>query len=244
VPDRDLSISCEFNGRLVSEISSSVRYKPKKEYISTAFSPSYQYCKNVVCPDANCNPQTFCSEYASPLDVLSCNSFDSDHPWLNYWNTIRFRPIHFSASRTYPSNVTLGQEFTIRVDVTNHGLFVDNYTIEVTSLNPSIISVTHGSGKIENLAANCPKIIYPQIPPIDYACSPTSASFEAKAIPLTAGSTKLRINVTSEISRITLILEEIEVKSGVKSLSEFDIFGILQIMVFAAIILIFWKKFR
>jgi hypothetical protein len=241
VPDRDISLECVFNGMFISEINSSVRYKPKKEFISTVFSPAYNYFNdsNKICPPTE-NPP--CSSYASPEDVFACRSFDSDHPWLEYLNVINFTPIHFSASKTYPSNVTLGQEFPIKIDVTNHGLFVDNYTIEVISLNPSVISVTHGNGKIENLAANCPKITYPQIPPIDYKCSPTSASFEARALPLTAGSTKLIIRVRSEISNITLVLPEIEIKSGVKSLSEFDILGILQIMIFAAIILIFWKK--
>lgn len=92
------------------------------------------------------------------------------------------------------------------------------------------------------MAASCPKITFPTIPPVNYACSPTSASFDAKLMPLIAGNAKIIVTVKSSVSGVTLRLPEIEVKSGVKSLSEFDLVGILQIMILAAIILILSKK--
>jgi hypothetical protein len=249
VPDRPLSIKCYFNGNLVEEISPNVNYTPRKEFISTVFSPAYQYYQ----PHGYSNPtgtydantKVFsCTknpcEYYSPINTFSCNSFDPEHPWLNYWNNIKFKPIYFGATYTPPSAVTLGEEFGIKIDVTNLGLLPDNYTVKVESTNPSVINVIYGEGKIENLASNCPKLIFPDVA---YDCAAVSKTFEAKLIPLTAGNAYIKINVTSSTSGITLALSWIQVTSGVKSLSEFDMFGILQIIILSTIILIFWKKF-
>lgn len=248
IPDRPLSIKCYFNGNFINEISPNVNYNPNKEYISTVFSPTYQYYQQhgfsnpTGTYDANTkifncikNP----CEYYSPTNTFSCNSFDSDHNWLNYWNNINFIPIYFRASYTPPSVVTLGEEFSIKIDVSNVGLLPDNYTVKIESTNPSVISVIKGEGKIENLASNCPKLIFPKT---NYDCLPLTQAFESKLMPLTAGNAKIIVTVTSENSGVTLRLPEIEVTSGVKSLSEFDIFGFLQIIVLAAAILILLKR--
>lgn len=241
LPDRPLSIRCYFNGNLVEEIDPNVKYSPRKEYTSTVFSPDYRFCENRVCPGdyPTCLEGDKCSSYASPTNIFFCIVFDPYHPWLNYSSEVKFKPIYFKASYTPPATVTLGEEFKIKIDVTNLGLFVDNYTIEVTSSDSSVVSVIDGYGVIENLAADCPEIKFPAT---DYNCNPVTKSFEARLIPLIARDAQITITVTSNISGIKLKLPPIPVISYRKSLSEFGWNGILQIMIVAAIVIFLLRK--
>ena len=115
------------------------------------------------------------------------------------------------------------------IHVKNKGLITDNYTIRVTSSNPSVISVTQEKTRIEGIRYG-----------------ETGDAYATLTLKLVSPAT-ITISATSEVSEvyanaISQVLN-INVQGQLISLDEFGFVGIIQIiLIFGLVVLVKFKS--
>lgn len=145
------------------------------------------------------------------------------------------KPIGFEVIMSDVS-ATVGKPVDISVTVKNLGFLTDNYTVELGStFPPQALNVIIGSSRIEN------------VPPISSASNPIGQTNLRILALFTTGPTnpiKIRIDVKSEVDSIIdplsniVLSKEINVRAGEASLSDFDNYSIIQILIISSVFLI------
>lgn len=153
---------------------------------------------------------------------ISCKFYDVINPEILSWKNETFKPVAFGLFVT-PVAITIGEPFSLPIQVKNLGLLTDNYTVEVTPLLPNV--------GVEQ------KYTYLK----DVERGETVETRVRLAVLSLQPTPRIKVNVTSSISGFH-ISKIIEFEGGVASLPEFGLIGILQIMIIAALVVVFIKK--
>jgi hypothetical protein len=165
-------------------------------------------------------------------NTVFCKIYDPLAPDTTFGYTNRsFSSIDFDVFTPSDLRAIVGEEIDLRVIVKNFGLLVDSYVVNVTSPSP-LISI-HPSTAVTTIG------------PLtgDYMLVSESGYTLAKLIPLSSiGTATLRIAVNSTTVPFIGIERWLTIKSGTASLSEFDVFGVVQIIILATLVLVFIQK--
>lgn len=188
----------------------------------------------------DCNPKPFvqapgigsCTVVSPPynyagLNNVSCFVFDTRYTASNATFNTSFYPVKFIANASL-GGLTVGTQTTLRVKVQNIGLLADNYTVNVTVPSAPYIYIRVPFSSTGYLQGD----------PYD-EIGFTSTSVVAQAA---IGNPTMVILVNS--TTFPQVGQRIEIKltTGLASLADFTIFGIIQIIIFAALILLLVKK--
>ena len=149
---------------------------------------------------------------------LSCMFYDPEHPWLLSWTNRTFKPIAFDAFVS-PVATTIGKTFNLPVQVKNLGLLTDNYTVDVVPNRPDLVWVDPSTNSITKVETN-----------------QTGVTYFRLIILTTSVPLQLSVTVTSDISGISYTLPPILIKTGMSSLPDFGLLGIIQIIVISSIV--------
>lgn len=126
--------------------------------------------------------------------------------------------------------VTVGKESQLSITVRNLGLLTDNYIVEVKALgtNPQLVEIKNGLVVLEDVKTNEAKIVNSRV------------TIKSLTSPIT-----LRVNVTSGEFPSISQSKTITIKTGFLSFSEFDFYGVVQIISISVFILALYlfKKF-
>ena len=186
------------------------------------------------------------------FNTVACKFYDPLDPTIEYlpYPTRTFRPLDYSLSVS-PVTATVNEPFIFPATVIPSGLIASTYTLNVTEISdPNVLTIDRNIGNTEELSYGqagrfFPNMVYlvsksttvqvlgnanldPVTCTVDADCSYLG---DGKCVIPESGSNRCwkRINV--------------QLKSGFASLSEFDVFGFLQIMTLASAVL-FVIKFR
>jgi len=159
------------------------------------------------------------------LNNVSCFVYYTPDPSMNATYNISFYPLAFNVSAGLGS-LTVGRPIPLRVNVQNTGLITDNYTVNMTSPS-SYISISHQLTSTGFLQGS---------PTYEYGYSVSDVT----ALASIGAQTRIDVNVCSTIKPSICQTITIKLSAGLASLPDFTIFGIIQIIVLAALIL--WSK--
>jgi len=199
---------------------------------------AYQNCKyldypagaagscTIANPNYDLTPAAAMADRASTvLNKISCKFTDPKNPVITSgWVNKEFAPIAFYLEAPSAIALTAGDEFPLELVVKNLGILTDSYSVAVRSLASNLI-VSDGQATITNIKAN-----------------ETGRMRSVLLLLSTVEAANAKVNVTSIISPQINLTKTILVQSGMKSLPEFNWFGMMQIMFLAAVILAF--KFK
>jgi hypothetical protein len=165
----------------------------------------------------------------SDLNNISCLVYDTADSTINATFNTSFYPISFNASASL-SSLTVGQQVPLKVTVQNNGLFVDNYTVNATSLQPYIFisgqkSSVQSTGTLKGNSTN-------EIGSVIFQVQPQATFGQGSAIDIWVNSTD-----NSTICSYPCPIR-IQFSAGLASLPDFTIFGIIQIFILAALVLL------
>lgn len=159
------------------------------------------------------------------LNNISCFSFYIPNSTLNSTNTISFYPLAVNANASLGS-LTVGQQVQLRVNIQNIGLIKDNYTVNITS-PASYIFISNPIASTGFLNGN---------PTNESSYTQTGVIAGASL-----GQTRIDIAVNSTVNPAIGQIIHIQLTAGLASLPDFTIFGIIQIIILAALILLLKK---
>lgn len=167
--------------------------------------------------------------YHTNANNVSCFVYLVSNPIFNETFITTFQPIALIANTSLSSlAITVGDQIQLRINVQNVGLFTDNYTVNVTTPASYIYfsNPISATGPIQG-------------DPFDQSAF-TQTSITALAAINQQTAIKISVNSTlnSKIGQIIPIVFQ----TGFASLPDFTIFGIIQIIIFAALVLFLSRK--
>lgn len=160
------------------------------------------------------------------LNTISCFVYDTNNTASNATFNISFYPIAFVANASLGS-LTVGTSAPLRVNVMNTGLRADNYTINI-SANVPYVSIDRNSsvlGPLNGLPVNQSSYVSTDLTANAYFNQPIIV--------------KIYVNSTTVPSIGQYI--QIQINAGLASLPDFTMFGIIQIIILATLVLL-WRK--
>jgi hypothetical protein len=168
------------------------------------------------------NPNYIINKNFAPNNI-SCVIYDACSPGAYTWRNETFYPIAFTVTMPSTIKTTVGRTQEIPITVKNIGLLTDNYSINVTAIQPNLVYVVHGYGTTGNLFG-------------DYY----NGINQSKTIP---AELKVLSNILSTNVNITVKSQfgvdeskEIIIMSEESSLPEFDFYGIFQIVILTMLV--------
>ncbi len=181
------------------------------------------------------------------FNSVTCKFYDPANPDLEFrpYPTRSFRTIDYSLLAS-PVTVTVGEPFNFPLSVINKGLILSGYTVSITEI-PTDTNVL----SIDRTGGNTGEIKFGE-----------AGRFSPKVIYLVDKSTVVKILANSNLDPVTCSANsqcnylgdaecvdsrcwkklEVQLKSGKSSLSEFDVFGFLQIMAISIVVLFFIRR--
>jgi len=196
--------------------------------ISKCDVPSVKNCSYTGMPNLNICSITNPPYLYDSNNLVVCRLFDPpSNRTFGYLNTT-FKPFDVDL-KVSSFSVTVGQEFTLPVTVRNSGLFTDSYQVNISQHN--LIFVPYPSQNTQSL--------------IGLPLSDTQQllfSMKVLAISETPIGMLVTANSTTNITHGKAVF--IQLKAGSASLPEFDVYGVIQIILLASIAftLLNWKK--
>lgn len=184
----------------------------------------------------SCNPQPFiqapgpgsCTvsnpnyDYAD-LNNISCFVYTVGNTVINGTYNTSFYPLALTANASLGS-LTVGQQATLTIGIQNIGLMTDNYTVNITSPF-SYISISNPLSSTGILNGN----------PVNETARITSA---ITALASFGSPSRIDIYINSTVNPAIGQEISIQLQAGLASLPDFTIFGIIQIFILAALILL------
>lgn len=240
--ERTIGVKCYFNcPQAGSSIETQCASAQSCQYLGlvgshscTISNPQYQY----TLPPGSYNNIT-CKFYDP-------NNFDDKGKPLEFvpYPSRIFRPINYSISIS-PITATLGQPFNFPISVVPLGLFSSDYSFSLSELTqPPALSIDRTSGNTEKLGYSQPGRFSPRVTYL------VAKSATVRAL-VTANADFITCNADSDCSYLGDAVcvsnkcwqkADIQLKTGKASLSEFDIFGFLQIMLLSVLVLFVLRR--
>jgi hypothetical protein len=178
------------------------------------------------------------------LNTVVCNFTDPLHPNL-FNDTVNrsIQPIAFSVGASLGS-VTVGQELAWEIDVLNKGALATNFSVNISSSSPTAIWINPSVANTSSVYWGEVAKFHPQLSfllatdlTLKVLVRPTvddRISCPCPQIPYTANSECIDNKCWYKL--------EIPIKVKIASLPEFDVFGILQIILLAMFLLLILIK--
>lgn len=195
----------------------------------------YLNCDNQT---TNCIGQQNCS-YIGPAGRKLCtvvspnyNYYQNNLAKCKFWNPSNessfmylnktFKPVDFTASTSATISASVGRPFDLQINLKNAGLFNDTYRINFTQSSP-IIYIENSLRSSETMKGSP-----------DYDTGYVKSRIIASASTGNPAGILILVNSTEkpDISKELYV----EIKAGYLSLPEYDWFGLLQIILIAAVI--------
>jgi len=164
------------------------------------------------------------NELRTVQNELRCTACNHDYPGVCNQYIETFYPLSFEVDLPNEITTVIGEEQTVGIMVTNNGLLTDSYSVGAVPLDPWVL-VKDGDQTTQPLDTNYRERVYVGI---------TLLSAEQ------LGTVMLTVNSTISNSYEVIFFDgNINVRGSYKSLPDFGLFGIFQIMIIAAILVSF-----
>ncbi|MCX6821121.1 MAG: LamG domain-containing protein [Candidatus Aenigmarchaeota archaeon] len=150
---------------------------------------------------------------------LNCTAYDTAQPSTKYENIINFYPRSLEVSVPSTMNPTLGEQENLLITIKNNGTLTDTYSVSVTPTNPNLVMVTDGSQTTESLNNNDVQQIYAKL-----------------TLLVSRQSTTVNVVVSSVSQPSIQFSVPVSVRGTDKSLPEFDAYGLVQLVLLAAVL--------
>lgn len=158
-------------------------------------------------------------------DKVVCSVNDTEIPQIGSFAALEFKHLAFDLSVLPEATFTVGKSI-LPVNLRNKGLLKDNYTLSAVSLTPTLVRVNLLEKSIENLLYN------------------QWDGITAEFLFLTGGTGNIYIRANSTTNSNIYKVATLTLRAGYATLSEFEIFGLLQIIFLAGIIFYIFTKFK
>lgn len=205
----DVNVECTLNG---AQMCTPFPYSGKSGGGSCVIeNPSY---------NMNKDPS---GELRTVKNTLACKAYDQLYSGAYSEQTKAFYPISFQVSMPNSISSTVGDETNLAITIKNNGTLSDSYKIKIVSSNPDRLLVENGDQTTSILGTNYIQQIY------------------SKLIMLTTQSASATVQVSSELSELYQKISfqgALSMKGGVVSLPDFDVFGMVQIILLSSLVLV------
>ncbi len=168
------------------------------------------------------NPNYVINKNFAPNNI-SCKVSDACSPGLYNWRNETFYPVAFTVTMPPTIKATVGRTQEVPVTVKNIGLLADNYSINVTAIQPNLVYVVHGYGLTDNLFGN-------------YYNGINQSKTMPASLKVLTNILATNVNITVKSKFGVSESKEIIIRSEDASLPEFDSYGILQIMIISLLV--------
>jgi hypothetical protein len=193
------------------------------------------------------------------INNITCKFYDPLNPSIDYipreclpfkcYINRTFWPINFSLSAAPAKiEITVGKSFILPIDVKNFGLLKSNFTVNTTALKPEIASIDNSVTATETLGYGQIGRVYPRITLL-YSDALTLKILAKSGIePVPNFDTSCSVNSDCSHYGSAECMNnrcwkrlDVQISAGNASLPEFDITGVIQILLLAALALVFIK---
>ena len=193
-------------------------------------------CKIIMSPpdieyDMDKDPE---GELRTVPNTIYCKAYDSgvyDPSNSSTYDEERrtFFPLSFEVSMPPVMSLVVGEGQNLVITIKNNGTLSDTYKIEVISNNPEILIIENGEQSTQMLGTNDIQQVY--------------VGVNALLSEITTASVEISSDTSQNPNKIEFVPDDVfTVRGGVKSLPDFGIFGIVQIMLIAAVALEWFSK--
>jgi hypothetical protein len=175
--------------------------------------------------------------YLYPLDAdnfVVCIFYNPIQPSVEYklqdgtYPEKVFKPIDFILFLSQNFTVTVGQQFSMPINVKNVGIFTDSYNINVTGIPENLVDIANETANVT-------------IGPLtgkSFGNFPETFSSIAKIfVKSTESSINIIVTANSTTDNAIYRRQFLQIRAGVSSLPDFGLLGIIQIILLAAAIL-------
>lgn len=170
----------------------------------------------IVSPSYNTTPES--GQPRTVSNQLNCTAYDTIRPNIKNSNIVNFYPRAIIINLPSAMSLTVGDKQNLLITIENNGTLSDGYTVFVTPAYPNLLNVTGGAQSTQGLDTNDVQQIYSVL------------------TLMTTGQTVNANVVVSSISQPAIqFAATVPVRGTQKSLPEFDVFGLLQIMLISAL---------
>jgi hypothetical protein len=185
-------------------------------------------CSNVAVPNSNICSITNPVYYYDKYNLVICNASNPSTGSFYSYLTTEFKPYDFDLSISNFS-VTVGQDFAFPVTIKNTGLFADSFNTTMSENN--LVQFTNNT-QTTRILYGTPRFDSQQL------------MFGMKVLALTQSPIGFLVTVNSTTTPIYGKSVYVQLQASSASLPEFDIYGVLQILLFStlAFTLLVWKK--
>ena len=168
-------------------------------------------------------------ELRTKPNTIYCKAYDPGDPSTYSEVTRIFFPLSFEVSMPPTMSLVVGEGQTLVITIKNNGTLSDTYKIEVISNDPEILIIENGEQSTQMLDTNDIQQVY--------------VGVNALLSEITTASVEISSDTSQNPNKIEFVPDDVfTVRGGVKSLPDFGIFGIVQIMLIAAVALEWFSK--
>ena len=175
--------------------------------------------------------------YAYPLDTpqnATCIFYDPSKPEVEYlkydltYPNTTFKPLDFILYISQNFTVNLEKQFSMQINVKNVGVFIDNFTIRVNPNPANLVNLDERTRfvTVGPLTGNS----YGNIPE-------TFASIAKMRVLSTVTPINIIVQANSTTNNTVFRQQVVQIRAGVSSLPDFGLFGLMQIIIVAGLIL-------
>ncbi len=173
-------------------------------------------------PDYHMTPGTLSPDSASTVTNLVNCVFTDTIRGRDTWQSLNFYPLAFYLNVPSAVSMTVGDQTPLEIEVKNLGILTDSYSFDLSSTEPTLLQVSRGQSTISNV-------------PADNMDSKTADMFLLSTQQIVEAELAFSSMTAPEI-KITPD-KRIRVGGGMKSLPDFGLLGIVQIIAIAALLL-------
>lgn len=158
-------------------------------------------------------------------NTIYCKAYDHDDPSIYSEVTKTFFPLSFELSMPPAMSLVVGEGQNLLITIKNNGTLSDTYKIEVISNDPEILIIENGEQSTQTLGTNDIQQIY--------------VGINALLSEITTADVEISSDTSQKPNKIEFVSDPLFiVRGGVKSLPDFGFWGIVQIMLIAATVLV------
>lgn len=171
-------------------------------------------------------------------NTVICKFFDPSFPDLPFepYPNKTFRPVAFNVWFS-PVSAVVGKEFNLQINVKNTGLFDDSYRISVTTPNPNILLIDPLTAQtsVGPLKGDS----YLNTPETGFSWAKITVLADSPCVCISVSSVaKSDVSGSYDIDSTSCQPNCVQIKSKMASLPDFGLFGIIQIILLAAILIL------
>jgi len=152
-------------------------------------------------------------------NTLFCAAYDASSPTQRTEKTVQFYPVSIEVAVPTSMNAVVGESQNLQISVKNNGTLSDTYDISVVSTNPTLLDVSNGEQTSQLLGTNDVQQLYSGL-----------------TLLATGQTATANVVVSSSAQPSIQFSTPVSVKGTEKSLPEFGVLGLLQIIAAAALL--------